>query len=331
MDERYSKLEITPKLIDLGERVVQMKLVTSAGIGTNYPWRNLTWPALLSGLGFLFSGYSSSNGLAYRRPDAVDPAIIMGLAGAVLLFLAVLAWGSSARLLVIKLAGSDQIVLQSASHDFLGKVLGRIREAMIAPEDAPIHYTINITAGTIETGALVDLSSTTLSDSPAAAIVRGDVGGAMSTNASGHGQAGAHRPQPGAANGTRPRRERPEPPATAATAKALAGDIAIHGSPGALAVGGSVHQSTLTTQAIGVDRDLQSLIAMVEQARIADQAQVVRYLEYVRELVAAGEPRRAEARSAWSGFFDYAIGTLTGLDGLMAIVDRIDRWLKRQG
>ncbi len=215
MEERYSKLEITPKLIDFGSRVVQMKLVASAGIGTVYPLRFLFWPALLVGVAVLAGGWASY-GVEYnpftRQRETRGGGTI--LTGVVLLFLALFFWVYNKRLVVISLAGTDRIVLEEAKVQFLETIVDRIREAMTAPADAPMHYTVNISAGTIQAGSIVDMSqsvdnsSTTVSNSagvmigsPGAVAVGGSASGPIAAQAIGNGWSVAAAPAPDSAPG----------------------------------------------------------------------------------------------------------------------------------
>lgn len=327
MDERYSKLEITPKLIDFGSRVVQMKLVTSVGLGTINPSRDLAKFLYLISLLLIVAAFSGSGAHAF---GVYDPKTTLGWAGAVGLLLGTVAWNKTKRLLVIMLAGGEKIVLAGIHGRFLEKLLDRVREAMVAPENAPIHYTVNIKAETIETRTLVDLSRTSVEHSPGAAVVTGDALAPVATNGAGHAASNG-RPTTAAPKGERPRHASPPPLAVSPSRGGLhSGHSAVvSNSPAGVAVGGNVMASTITTTA-SVGEDLSSMIALVEASSIAERQQVLEYLRYLHSLATAGSAKAAEVRASWPAFFEYAVRSLTGIDGFMAIAERVHRWYMRE-
>lgn len=351
MEERYSKLEITPKLIDFGSRVVQMKLVASAGIGTVYPLRFLFWPVLLVGLAVLAAGMASYgvvfNPITRQQETSGTGAV---LSGAFLVLAAIMLWVYSKRLLVISLAGNERIVLVEAKEQFLETIVGRIREAMVAPADAPIHYTVNVSAETIQTGSIVDMSqavdnsSTTISNSPGvvmgspgAVAVGGSASGPIAAQAIGNAWATGSGPAPVASPLAGP------PGAqggfgqqdTAAALTALvrgavrpgSGSI-VQAGAGGVATGGRVIDSEIVTQAT-VGHDLALMVTLIERSQIQDRTQILEYLRLMQRLANTGPTPSPEARKAWMTFFDYATKALTGVDGFMTLAMRVHRWFSQ--
>lgn len=330
MDERYSKLEITPKLIDFGSRVVQMKLVTSVGLGSVYPLRTLSKAIMLLTLLLVIAAMGQSQNVGpYQTAPTANAKMLLWLASVVGALAAVATWFKEESLLVIMLAGSEKIVLAGIQGRFLEKLLDRVREAMVAPENAPIHYTVNIKAETIETGALVDLSRTSIEHSPGAAVVAGDAQAAVTTNGSAHANGRAVGTSP--ATRAEPRHHATPPPLAATPAKMGPHSVrsaVVSNSPAGIAIGGNVAASTVISRA-SVGEDISALIALVEASSIADRQQVLEYLRYLRQLDAAGPARADDARASWARFFEYAVTALTGIDGFITIAERVHRWYSR--
>lgn len=333
MEERYSKLEITPKLIDFGSRVVQMKLVSSAGIGTIYPWRFLSKPLWLLGALAAVGGYMSLrtvfNPLTRQMESQGGLPILLGLA---LLLLGLVAWFYQQQLVVIHLAGNERIVLEDARLAFLETIVKRIREAMIAPADAPIQYTINVAAETINTSSLVDLSHTvdqsrtTIANSsgvvvasPGAAAVGGSNSGPIATQAFGNLTSTGVGKANGSTSG-----ERMPAPAFSSTQPAPI----VQAATGAVALGGSAYGSTFSTQ-VGVSHDLEQMIAMVQRAQLQHQEQIVEYLRLLQRIVETSREPSADARQTWLKFVEWAGTALSGIEGFMVLAQRVHRWFTR--
>jgi hypothetical protein len=112
------------------------------------------------------------------------------------------------------------------------------------------------------------------------------------------------------------------PPAGAVTS------IALQHAPGAIAVGGSVHQSRLETEVhLSPIADLDLLMQVLAQQNVAHHQQLNAYLALVRDHLAGGGTPRDQAIGYWRWFTDYALASLTGVEGVLALVERIGRVL----
>lgn len=375
MSETYSKLEITPKIIDLGTKVVQMRQVASVGYTLIYPLRRIaTALFILSACSVIFAGLAAGLPSLGSRDDRLLP---LGLA-AIAFIGAVVAYQYSVRFVTIATSDGDKLRLASASGEFLMGVMARIRETMTAPHDAPLHTTINITAGTIETNSLVDLTSIRVDQSPGAAVAGRDLTPATNGTALPHAQwpsgplrnghgggvagtpAGAHphattAPPNGYANGSyRPMQTNGRNGARdlhadsrraamrtgmAEAAAVLAGtgvgasfgnQVTVSQAPGAVAIGGRAYGASIATRVQGAElQDVEALIGMVTRSGHPHQDALVGLLKVVHDHLATGRAGRDDARAYWQSFADYALKYLTGLEGVVALTERVARVFAR--
>lgn len=200
-------IRITPKIVELPGRIIQMSNVASVSIGPDPNKVKLgklllvcSAVLLLVGLGFGFE--TRTNLWSGRRESGVGMGLMIALTGGMigLIGLSLL----HRRALFISTSDSKAIVLLANNDRFMSDVLERIREAMLADKDAAISYTINVEAEQIEK---IDLSAntTTVAYSPGSVVSGGDIvrdNGRDGPTPSGAGsqqpEAESHRPGNGA-------------------------------------------------------------------------------------------------------------------------------------
>ena len=106
------------------------------------------------------------------------------------------------------------------------------------------------------------------------------------------------------------------------------GSVRIDRSPGSVAVGGSVAGSTVSTK-VSIVNDYDSIIDLLKRHRVDYLNEIVDYLGPVRDHLAGGGTRRTDALERWAWFAAQAAGALSGIDGLLGLVDRVGRALGR--
>ncbi len=266
-------------------------------------------------------------------------------------------WLIGRTLLVVSTSDGKNTVIYSRNRQFLTPIMERIREVMLAGEDAKIVYQVNIMAEKIER---LDASETSIVNSPGAVAVGGDVSESQIAAAANAGELHEGR---GGFSQAHPRndvieqaRERARPIARRAQeAAALAqrqvgqvrqaasavlesyrsaggddrrGSVRIDRSPGSVAVGGSVAGSTVSTK-VSIVNDYDSIIDLLKRHRVDYLNEIVDYLGPVRDHLAGGATRRADALERWAWFAAQAAGALSGIDGLLGLVERVGRALGR--
>lgn len=234
----------------------------------------------------------------------------------------------------------------SPNPEFLHQVMSRIREAMLAEPRTPISYVVNVQAERIERFD-ASTQTTTVVDSPGAAVIGGHANGVdIATGAGRHlngsgAKAGAPTTQSrslidaikGAARpAAKPERQAP-PPAAAdriVTGRPAAATLSVQQSPGAISIGGGVTNSQLSTSVtVNPVADMDALMRLLTEQNVAHHEMLNSYLAAVRDHLAGGRTPRDQAVGYWRWFVDYALGALTGMDTVLALVERLNRVLLR--
>ncbi len=124
-----AKLQITPKVIDLGDKVIQMTHVTSAGHGTTHPLRPAGLLLILTAAGLIGFEAVTRGAAAFVLKGGGSLYLWLGFAAAgVGLFLTLYA----RRLLIIRTADGARTTLPSGDDTASAAVVSRIRDAMEA-------------------------------------------------------------------------------------------------------------------------------------------------------------------------------------------------------
>jgi hypothetical protein len=223
--------------------------------------------------------------------------------------------------------------------------MGRIREAMLAEPKTPISYVVNVQAERIERFD-ASTQTTTVVDSPGAAVVGGHATGVdLATGVAGQLDGRAGEPSLGIRgrgglidaikSAARPAQQT-EQPASAApelrtgSGRPVGASLNVQQSPGSISVGGSVAHSQLSTSVtLNAVADMDALMRLLAEQNVAHHEMLNSYLAAVRDHLAGGTTPREQAVGYWRWFVDYALGTLTGLDTVMALIERLSRVLLR--
>lgn len=342
MEERYAQLEITPKIIDFGTRVVQMRNVASAGLEMVYPWRWLAKYLYLLALLLIGTSLTAMQGAISRYGGSDTSILITTVVGVIALVSGIAVSVKGTLLLVLHLAGNQKVVVQEAEPEFLQTLLDRIRETMLASGDTSVRYVVDMTSQSIETQPLLDRSGAPMAHD--GGTVRPHINGHAASNGADAHPSHAHGVE---ANGGAQSAARAHHngiayplPHSAAEAHASSHAAAAHPTAHAATRGGTNTRRSapamnspsggatvapVPTQA-SVSQDLHHMIALIEHARVPDQERVIEYLRLLQQLAEAGPARASEARATWLTFFDYAAKALAGVDGFMPVAERVHRW-----
>jgi hypothetical protein len=352
---RSGKLEITPRIIDFGDRIIQLSQVSSIVVDFVYPWRGAAFVAFVVALVAFTPGNPVAELFWLMGLPSGALAILAALIGLYLLYL---------RDEFLLITTSDGRRLQiSAKRDLLLAILDRVRDAMLFEPGRDVRYIVNLNAEKIEIGTLLDQRTASVVKSPGATAVAGDVGGmgGFSNGAAPPGRAnGAGRPvdvrvqqspngatafhmDGGTTGGGPPRgagRNGPDNGAASsaqptfaasqmgATAPSNIRTASVTGSPGGIAVAGDANHARMSTSVeVVAASEISALVDLITRQEIAHKAELVKLLQTVQSHLHAGPHQRAEAERGWRAFSDYAGRYLGHLDGVLSVVERIGRLL----
>lgn len=360
MAEPSAKLEITPKVIDLGDKVIQMTHVTSAGHGITHPFRPIGLAAILAAIGLVGFEVVTRGAAAFALKSGGSLLLWLGFAAAGIgLFLSLYA----RRLLVIRTADGARTVVPSSDENASAAVVGRIRDAMevggiqAVPERGR--------------GQPVQLGATPIDPSLGARPIADR--GLQSTGPSAHVPAqiasqpiftqplgGSRRPPEGAVNGHGSYANgvgRSDPdlagdPTAALGRRALvqqapqqrlpadfgqqpaamptrAGPSAIHADPSQHAAVReplalpAAHTTAPPTRDDGA-HDLHLLMEHVRRADVQHKDALIDLLRVIEEHY-RGRASRDDAVAHWRSFADYVMQYLSDVDGMMTHTERFGR------
>ncbi len=312
MPNAPARLEITPRIIDLGDRVIQLNNVASASIGSVHPLRGAARFALIVfgvlALAELLRFQLWSTGKDAPLFSAIAVLALASLVVAIGLFL------YRKRLLVVSTTDSQSTWIRSADADFLRLVLEAIRTAMTST-DPGFRAHVDLVAMTISGAAPV-------SEAAAGPMLRAETGGVdgwadqgpepslpPSMNGAGHG--GTAPPSLDTPNAILA-----EPPRNPSFAEAMLREAR---SP----------DVTATPAARSNGRaELEDVILLIDRAALPHKAELGALLEPVRDHLTGGRTRRSDAMHNWQLFHDYAGKYLTDVSGLADSCRRVEAVLR---
>lgn len=180
-------IEITPRVIIFPDRIIQMGQVSSVVVDFVYPWRIVALLLGAIGIGML-GGAANTSPYGGGPPASLLLTFAACLFGAALFFF----WRKD-EFLLISTADGRRVQI-SAKRTFLESIMDRIRDAMEFEPDRDVKSIVNLNAGSIQIGTLLDNRSSSIVNSPGAISVAGDVAGSdlsSTVKTAGSGQSGA--------------------------------------------------------------------------------------------------------------------------------------------
>jgi hypothetical protein len=277
-----------------------------------------------------FGSHSQQNG----------PAITFTALGFLCFFAGI--WLFSSTALFISTADSRSTILVDKSYQFMREVMERIREALVAGEDGQIVYQVNVHAEKIER---LDANSTTVTNSAGAIIAGGNMGDERATSggiadlinrAREHVAPLAEQASQTASELARRGRSLAEDQVAALRQQAArqrttgtsANHFSVNNAPGAIVAGGGMSfvGSQVSTHG-SIVNDFDTLMTALASQNLTHKNEILDYLRPVRDHLAGGVTPREDAVSRWLWFAGNVASTLSGVDGVLALVDRIGRLL----
>lgn len=355
MADPSAKLEITPKVIDLGDKVIQLSHVTSAGHGATHPFRPVGFGLLVAAAGLIgFEGLT--RGLsAFALKSGGTLSLWFGFAAAGIgLFLILYA----RRLLVIRTSDGARTILPSSDETASAALVERIRDAMEArgdpavserPRNQPLHVGTAPSEATLpnRTPAERALPAATPQSQPQAQIaaqpaytqplgvnrrtpdahhVNGHAGNpAFSIGASRNDAPAAS--DTATAGGRRPLTHQqalqPTGGPSARVAQSAGLNEALQHATGRDALALPSTQPTAPPRDDGA-HDLRLLIEHVRRADVQHKDALLDLLRVVDEYF-HGRASREDAVAHWRSFADYVMQYLSNVDGMMSHTERFGR------
>lgn len=352
MAQSHSKLDITAKVVDLGDRVIQLHHVVSAGRHATHPFRAGGLLLIVVGIGLVAGEAVLHGATAFKLQSGGSLPLWIGFAAAGIgLFLALFA----RRMLVIRTSDGARIALPTADEDTAAALILRLRQAMEAagapatatqPQSAPAmlappeqalatravqplglpQHPQHPQQPAARTAAIADATSP--HTIPAGRIADGYV----------NGHAGRGFPSQGVPDGV-PLREHGSlaqrlgnsPPQQHAP---IYGGPPERSRPGTAEIGGqqSIPREALTLPATLPpaalrDEGPHDLAALMEHVRRSDVQHKEALLDLLRVVddFYRGRASRDDAIAHWRSFADYVVQYLSDVDGLIAHTERFGR------
>ena len=358
MSRTANSIKITPRLIELPDRIIRVPNIASVTIDYDpirrwWGWRLIALAAVLFAMAYGVSIQESQT--AFRgAPDRT------GSSALIFIGICVLVWGLALfnrRALFISTSDGHATILVNKNREFMREVMERVREALLAGEASSVVYQVNVTAERIER---IDASTNSVEvvNSPGSNVVAGDaIGSDLAAIAlpppqpamrmppavppveqmldSVLARAGTVAPSlESLLRGARePASQQPPPMPVAPVPQPQLSELsldrssrAVHvaQSPGSIAVGGNVHTAAFSTHVVATPvGDLDQLMSILVEQNVANHQQLNSYLAAVRDHLAGGPTSREHAAGYWRWFAEYAVATLSGVEGVMALVERI--------
>lgn len=354
MAETQPKLEITPRVVVLGDKVIQLHHLVSAGRDAVFPLRPVGLALLAIGIALIGSEFGLRGAQAFALSRGGSLALWVGFAATGIgIFLALYA----RRLLVLRTSDGVRLTVPTDSEESAAAFLARIREAMEAGRDGsaasvPQQLPAQPAAGFGETPALAPRSSTPLGLPHAGSqpIVRAGsdqytgpsqtmpLGRRLEGYANGHAgpqgragfpSAGLGNDGAGAGDGGLSAQRRSAGPQ--ASPFQLPGGVAHAatapdaGHAPALREPLSLPSTSPPLQARDEGpRDLSLLMEHVRRADVQHKEALLDLLRVVEEHY-RGRASREDAMAHWHSFADYVGQYLGDVDGLLAHTERFGR------
>lgn len=346
MAKKPQNIKITPKLIEFEDHILRVPNIATVTIGPD-PKRRFR-AILLFALSLSFTMATTGALLALLAKGAIGSLLqtLPTAVAAVALFL----WARKLfkyLALVISTADSRFTVLVDKSPDFMREVMSRIREALLAGEEGNVYYQVNVQAEKIER---LDANSTVVSNSAGAVVAGGSMEGLASVATGGVSG--------GIADIVGRAREQVAP--IAGKALQTAGELATRGrslaeeritsmrqaggasastvnanvvnvsaaAPGAIIAGGGMSMSGSQVSTHGsIVNDFDNIVASLSQLSITHKEEIIAYIKPVRDHLAGGPTTREDAKTRWAWFAANVASALSGVDGVLAVIERLSRLL----
>lgn len=359
MAEPQKKVDITARVIDLGDRVIQLSHVVSAGRTAVFPFRPAGVALFLFGLAAIGSEFALRGGSAMALSSGGSLSLWLGfgcLGVGIFLFL------FARRLFIIRTADGARTVLPTDSDEAGDDLLQRIRGAMEAAGGQRPALTAPATAlpAADPVPAIAARSQTPISLPQASApMLRSPPPGespqtipAMRRGepyANGHAVRGAYGGNIDtggkSAGGAEPRTSPRQTPAQMPPSGGMPGLEATPSGdwrsaaappgfgpldPGNASVAREPMGLPAAAAATGLRDDAHTdLLALIEHVRRADVQHKDALLDLLRVVddYYRGQTNRDEAVAHWRSFADYVAQYLTDVDGLSFHTDRFGRHL----
>lgn len=348
MAKKPQNIKITPKLIEFEDHIIRVPNIASVTVGRDPRRLYAAIVCLLAGLGLL--GHTLAAFATAQAMRSFGQSLTAYVYPLITLILAIGSFWLARRCfryraLVISTADSRFTALVDRKPEFARQVMNRLREALIAGEEGNVFYQVNVQAEKIER---LDANSTVVSNSAGAVVAGGSMEGLGSVAAGAGASAGLADLMSRARDQVSP---------AAGRAFQAAGELASrgrsmaeeriaslrHGSggnvsantvnvtaaaPGAIIAGGgiSMNGSQISTHG-SIVNEFDSIVAALSQLHIAHRDEIIAYIEPVRDHLAGGPTPRDDAKPRWAWFVANVASALSGIDGALAIIERVSRLL----
>jgi hypothetical protein len=353
MTEHQDKLEITPRVVDLGDRIIQLQHVVSVGRQALYPFRPFGALLVLAGFGLIGNEMVMRGLLAFKLQSGGSLPLWLGFgATGIGLFLLLYA----RRVLMIRTSDGGRVELPTSTDEAAASVILRIRHAMEEPGNASTGRAVAQTTPALQ-GTAGSQPAVTWSGPPAglpqqlpavqtrpqltsdtAVSHTVPIGRRGEAYANGHAGRGAFGAGGAHAEGV-PTSE------LAAGAYRRAGGTPVSqqmqvtgGGERRASSGESVPQAagreqlalpTVLPAGLARDDGSQELMALVEHVRRADVQHKDALLDLLKVVEDSyrGRASREDAVAHWRSFADYVVQYLGDVDGLIAHTERFGRYM----
>lgn len=345
---RPQAIKITPKLIEFQDHILRVPNIATVTIGPDPKRRRIALILFIVGAFSLWLAYQTTQYFGAMmginpHSQTNTPGIVLTLIGIAAFLLGLYLF----KYLALFISTSDGrfTVLVDSKYQFMRDVMERIREALLAGEEGNVYYHVNVQAERIER---LDANSTVVSNSAGAVVAGGSMDGLSSLTSGASASAGL-------ADLVSRAREQVSP--VAGRAFQAAGELASRGrsmaeeriasmrqgssgnvsantvnvmaaAPGAIIAGGgmSMNGSQISTHG-SIVNEFDSIVAALSQLHIAHRDEIIAYIEPVRDHLAGGPTPREDAKPRWAWFVANAASALSGVDGALAIIERVSRLL----
>lgn len=363
MAEHHVKLEITPRVVDLGDRVIQLHHVVSVGRHSVHPLRPAGLVVMAIGLGLIGKEVATRGAAAFALQAGGSLPLWIGFAAlGISIFLLLYV----RRVLSVQTSDGRRVELATASETAATDFILRMRHAMELAGGAAVAYRQGLPPSTVQSTGdptvlsqrMAPSSGQARPDTMAAGMAAGPPSHSMQAESEpasaktmpagrhGGGYANGHAGGKGlgsgaaqteassitdqalqayrrAGSGTASSKIR-EQSASAGTERRLAA-----GPEATTPATGSDPLSLPATLPPGFARDdgAQDLHALMEHVRRADVQHKEALLDLLRvvEDHYRGRASREDAVAHWRSFADYVVQYLSDVDGLIAHTERFGR------
>jgi hypothetical protein len=295
MRDAPARMDITPELIDMGDRVVQLGQVTSVRVGIVHPWRHAARFPLVAAAVLIAASMVRGGGFTV---DGLSVAALTSLALAIVLLV------YRVRRLVIATADGERVLIGGHDPAFLRLVLDRIRLAMAAG-DPGYRCAVDLVTRTIETGEIQEQDAAAL---PSLRATHDEIPEPM---------------LPPALNGQSAGQRHDTLEAPVNDFSAPRSVFADHRRE-ALDRGPRLTAPAAPAAPPAPQAGIEAVITLIDRAQLPHKSEIHALLEPVRDHLAGGRTARSDARHNWKLFHDYARKYLTDVDGLTDACDRLD-------